>query len=92
MDIWQLLTGEIDRLPERPIYWNFRGRDYALRLGDWKLINDSRNERVELFHIGNDPYETKNLATEQLEIVGNLSAIIQDEQKKDNTSKRADID
>ena len=91
MDIWQLLTGEIDRLPERPIYWNFRGRDYALRLGDWKLINDSRNERVELFHIGNDPYETKNLATEQLEIVGNLSAIIQDEQKKDNTSKRADI-
>ena len=92
VDIWKLLTGEVERLPEVPIFWNFRGEDYAIRLGNWKLINNSRNEDVELFHLGDDPYEEKNLATEQRKIVETLSTIIQEEQKKDNISKRVDSD
>jgi len=90
MDIWKILTGEVGQLPERPIYWNFRGRDYALRLGNLKLISDSRNEGIELYDLGNDPYESKNLAPNQLGIARDLSAIILEEQKKDNVSKRFD--
>ncbi|MEC7869295.1 MAG: hypothetical protein VYE00_16755, partial [Candidatus Poribacteria bacterium] len=68
----------------------FRGRDYALRLGNWKLISDSRNEGIELYDLSNDPYESKNLAPNQLGIARDLSAIILEEQKKDNVSKRFD--
>ena len=92
IDIWQLLAGDVERLPKRPIYWNFRGRDYAVRLENWKLIDDSRNGEIELFNLGNDPYESKNLATDQPNIVKDLRAIIQEEQEKDNVSKRSDID
>ena len=92
IDIWQLLAGDVERLPKRPIYWNFRGRDYAVRLENWKLIDGSRNREIELFNLGNDPYESKNLATDQPDIVKDLRAIIQEEQEKDNVSKRSDID
>ncbi len=68
IDITAVLT-EHAPLAERPLYavgiqWGAR----SLRLGDWKLIIDDRDEtrRVELFNIVEDPSESQNLADQQL--------------------------
>jgi arylsulfatase A-like enzyme len=50
----------------------------AIRSGKWKLIRWQWPERVELFDLEADPGETKNLAAEQPEIVGDLSRRIMD--------------
>ena len=48
----------------------------AVRAGRWKLIRWLWPARVELFDLEADPGETKNLAAEQPEIVGDLSSRI----------------
>ncbi len=37
----------------------------ALREGDWKLIEFYEDQRLELFHLGRDPGESKNLAVRE---------------------------
>ena len=37
----------------------------AIRAGDWKLIHNYEDNRMELFNLKNDPAETKNLAAAQ---------------------------
>ena len=61
-------------LPSRPLYWaslsNNGARAEALRDGPWKLVvqhpkakpGTFENERVELYHLGNDPSEKHNIA------------------------------
>ncbi len=63
-----------DPLPSRPLYWaslsNGGARSEAMRDGHWKLVvhhpkarpGTFANERVELFHLGEDPGERTNLA------------------------------
>ena len=68
----------------QPIFWEFRTRRYpqmAIRDGDWKLLMDFEEERVELYDIPDDPAESKNLAGEHPERVEKLKQQIRDWKK-----------
>ena len=88
VDIWPLVSLERKSI-ERIIFWNFRGTEFALREGDWKLI--SGRNGTELFNIRQDPYEKKNLAAEKTEIVERMMEQIGEERKQDDSQKRPDI-
>ena len=50
-------------LGPRQFYWNHANRLWAVRDGDWKLI-DHGNGEFELFNIAEDPYEENEAAAE----------------------------
>lgn len=70
-DIAPILKGEQGDT-QRVLHWRF-GRQWAVRRGDWKLI-DGRS----LYHLGNDPEETKNLAGENRKTVRELLMLNRD--------------
>jgi len=49
-----------------PMYWRYHAAPgpfkVALRDGDWKILADLNFTQFELYHLGNDPKETQNLA------------------------------
>jgi len=57
---WPRLTESAPEDPEREIYIAAAG-GRALRVGDWKLIA-RKNAEPMLFHLGNDPYEKRDLS------------------------------
>jgi arylsulfatase A len=66
-------------IPNRPLFWASMGnggqRAEAMREGPWKLVvqhpkakpGTFENEKVELYHLGNDPGESVDLAAKELE-------------------------
>lgn len=66
------LTGESADQQEHPyLYWELN-RNQALRAGDWKLIRmtDQKGEtRTELYDLGTDLSESKNLASERPDVL-----------------------
>jgi arylsulfatase A-like enzyme len=53
------------------------GNSYeALIRGDWKILRNDPFSPYELYHIGNDPQETKNLATTNREKFEELATAI----------------
>lgn len=67
----------------KPIFWewrftNERSRDdsnwvaASIRDGEWKMVANKSQERVELYNIANDPNETTNLAAENPELTQKL--------------------
>ena len=91
IDIWPLLTGETAAI-DRTLFWNFRGQDFGGRIGDWKLIADRemRPEKTELFDLGSDPYERREISEQHPDKVEELKAFIGREREKDDVSKRPD--
>ena len=83
-DLWPLLTGQAMTGPQRVLYWK-TPRDFALREGDWKLIEPRRKgaTTAQLFNLAADPYETTDLAVEQPEGVARLRARLRQEQERD---------
>ncbi|NLT69500.1 MAG: arylsulfatase [Verrucomicrobiaceae bacterium] len=73
IDIASLLTGREDdnAASPRTLYWRTK-TGLAVREGDWKLITAAKGDKAELFHLGDDPYETKNLADDESERVAAL--------------------
>ncbi len=84
-----LLTGEVQALEERPLYWHFpaylqgyggemtrwRATPYStIRKGDWKLTEFFETNHVELYNLSEDISETTDLAAEKPEIVEQLHA------------------
>lgn len=68
---------------DRKLFWHYPhwgnqggSPGTAIRAGKWKLIRWQWPERNELFDLEADPGETKNLADEQPEIVGDLTSRI----------------
>ena len=47
----------------------------AVRDGDWKLLLDPAADRAELYDLGHDRGETKNVAAAHPDIVARLSAL-----------------
>jgi len=49
-----------------PMYWRYHAAPgpfkVAMRDGDWKILADLSFTQFELYHLGNDPKETQNLA------------------------------
>lgn len=68
-----VLKGEPMAAEERPLYFSRRegGMRYggktieALRLGDWKLLQNDPYGPRELYNLAEDPYETQNLIDQQ---------------------------
>lgn len=59
-------------LEVRTLYWEFPGKQVAIRQGKWKAVMVSRDTGFELFNIDEDPNETTNLAEHYPEILTNL--------------------
>ncbi|MHC4873618.1 MAG: sulfatase-like hydrolase/transferase [Planctomycetota bacterium] len=91
IDIWDTIKSNKTPTEEREIYWNFRGRDFGVRYGDWKLICN-KDKEPQLFNIAVDPYEKTDLAAEKPEMVKTLQKRIADQQQKDDSDKRDDIE
>ncbi|GAB5406449.1 MAG: hypothetical protein Aurels2KO_46800 [Aureliella sp.] len=67
------LEGETDKLHDE-FYWSSAGANgkWAIRSGDWKLVAEKK--RVELFDIGKDLGETKDLSAKHPIVVSELTA------------------
>jgi len=70
VDLLPLLRG--GRPPKRELYWHYphysnQGGEPggAVREGDWKLIEFYADGRRELFHLKDDPGETRNLVKKE---------------------------
>ena len=96
-NIWPLITGhEIDP-KSRDIYWNFKAESgFAIRSGDWKLISsetdDPDNRTLELFNMEKDPYETEDLADQNVSKVSELVTKIEAQFSKDYLDVRPDLE
>lgn len=75
-DIWALLSGDVDALPERPLLYDHQGRAEAVRLGPWKLRLTrpaaDGPEQVELFHLQRDPGERHEVSAQHPDVVARL--------------------
>jgi len=47
---------------ERPLFWEWRNGQ-AVREGEWKLVRDGLEAEWELYHLREDPVETRNVAS-----------------------------
>ncbi|MBQ3636365.1 MAG: sulfatase-like hydrolase/transferase [Bacteroidales bacterium] len=62
MDISPLFYGKNVDTDSRPLYWEFPGKQRALRLGDWKCVTVKKGAPLELYNISKDKTESNNLA------------------------------
>jgi len=94
VDVWPVLTGQTERLPERDIHWNFAGRKFGVRSGDWKLITDESMapENSELLNIETDPYEKRDRVAERPGLVEELLEKVAEDRKLDGVSKRDGVE
>ena len=60
------------------LYWETPSGGYwqAIRYGPWKAVRAGWNEDIELFHLGDDPGETHNLASQHVELVAKLNSFM----------------
>lgn len=79
-----VMLGEISGLGERDLVWvrregglQYLGRDYyALRRGDWKVVQNTPFERYQLFDLRNDPHETRDLSAERPQVFRELATAL----------------
>jgi arylsulfatase A-like enzyme len=79
-----VLEGKQKTLPSRDLIWvrreggpRYQGQDYyALRRGDWKLLQNSPFEPYQLYHLKDDPGEKNDLASKEKKIYAELSAAL----------------
>jgi len=78
LSIVPLVTGQKQTLSRDALYWHFpssqwtRSPQGAIVKGDYKLVEDLENGRVELFNLTDDIGETINLTTAKPEIARDL--------------------
>ena len=76
-------SDDSQELGQRPLIWHFphyRGTvtPYSIiRQGDWKLIHYYENELPELYNLADDPFETKNIAEQENEVVTSLLRVLE---------------
>jgi len=69
------LKGEKTDRPHETLYWRF-GPQWAIRHGDWKLVvARGGGPKPELYNLGKDPFESKDLADEQPDTVKTLQGM-----------------
>jgi arylsulfatase A-like enzyme len=64
VDLMPHLDGRTARPPHDALYWRY-GDQGAVRAGDWKLVLHARGE--ELYHLGRDPAEERDLLRDEPE-------------------------
>lgn len=84
IDVWSALNGESQS--SRTLFWQ-HGQSVAVRDGDWKLVIQKKNRH--LFHLDQDPAESRNLAQTRPETADRLENLIERWQSTVNsTAKR----
>lgn len=67
-----LFEGEKLNTDNRTLYWEFPGKQMAIRQGKWKAVSVKKDAEFELYDIEKDPNETTNLAKEYPDILSRL--------------------
>lgn len=67
-----LFEGEELDTDNRILYWEFPGKQTAIRQGKWKAVSVKADTEFELYDIENDPNETTDLAKEYPGILSRL--------------------
>lgn len=80
-NIWPLLSGKVEQLPERTLYWKRANNSFALRHGPWKLHADGK--RRELYNLADDPNEQHDLAAQQPQRVAALEELLAEARQAD---------
>ena len=76
MDISPLFYGENADTDHRYLYWEFPGKQRALRHGEWKCVTVKKDAPLELYNINKDPNEQYNLADQYPEMVREMDEIM----------------
>lgn len=66
-----------DQKAHESLYWEFKGQQ-AVRMGDWKAVRHSSEERLELYNLQADPGESNDVASAHPQVVQRLEAIMDD--------------
>ncbi len=74
MDISPLFYGKQVDTDHRYLYWEFPGKQRAIRYGKWKAVTVSPKKPLELYDISKDPCEQHDLATENAKLLHQLDA------------------
>ena len=76
MDISPLFYGEDIDTDSRPLYWEFPGKQRAVRHGPWKAVTVKKGAPLELYRIKDDPYEQHDLAADHPDVVKELDKLM----------------
>lgn len=76
MDISPLFFGRDIDTNSRDLYWEFPGKQRAIRHGEWKGVTVKKGAPLELYRIKDDPGETRNLASEHPDVVQQLDQLM----------------
>ena len=77
MDISPLFFGDSLDTDSRYLYWEFPGKQRAIRHGEWKCVTVKKDAPLELYHISVDKNEQHNLADQYPELVQQLDEQMQ---------------
>ena len=63
-----------------PLYWQYDralgGFTSAVREGDWKLLADAKRDKLSLYHLGDDPAESRDLARDKPDELARLRKLL----------------
>lgn len=70
------LKGEKKDSPHQQLFWRHgAGQNHAMREGNWKMVR-AKNKPAELYDLGNDIAESKDLANEKPEVAKRMNAAL----------------
>ena len=70
------LKGEKKESPHQQLFWRHgAGQNHAMREGNWKIVR-AKNKPAELYDLGNDIAESKDLANEKPEVAKRMNAVL----------------
>jgi arylsulfatase len=61
----------------KPLFWEWR-QGQAVRQGPWKLVRHGLDKEWDLYHVDEDPTETRNLAPTEVERAAELEALFKE--------------
>jgi arylsulfatase A-like enzyme len=76
IDVSPLFFGGNVDTDHRYLYWEFPGKQRAVRYGEWKCVTVKKNAPLELYHISEDPNEQHNLADQYPKMVKELDEVM----------------
>ena len=76
VDISPLFFGQDIDTDSRPLYWEFPGKQRALRWKSWKAVSVKKDAPLELYRIKDDPYEEHNLADQYPELLQQMEQMM----------------
>jgi arylsulfatase A-like enzyme len=76
IDISPLFYGEDIDTDDRPLYWEFPGKQRALRWKGWKAVSVKKGAPLELYRIKDDPCETNNVAAEHPDVLRQMEQLM----------------